>query len=58
MDPSGFEPATITNYAESDAQILQIKKRHDFIRNASIFKWILPDLNQRPSDYESDALTN
>jgi hypothetical protein len=49
-------------------EILQIEKGrlpsafHFFIGNSLficwIFLWILRDLNPRPSDYESDALTN
>ncbi len=39
--------------------LVQMKKATSFSTyNPLILKWILRDLNPRPSDYESDALTN
>jgi hypothetical protein len=38
---------------------LQIKKHLEFLIFQMLdFQWTLLGLNQRPSDYESDALTN
>ena len=33
-------------------------KNPEFVINSRFFKWALEDLNHRPADYESAALTN
>jgi hypothetical protein len=39
-------------------QIFRKQKENQFLETLVELKWTLPGSNQRPSDYESDALTD
>ena len=55
--PFGLPVKLYAAIAKSQLQQL-IKKQNPVHDRVFAFWWILRDLNPRPSDYESDALTN